>query len=336
MQNYYMPLIAQLRDRGLVEVAVACDTVEDRRETVRERFGITAFTTDYRDVVRADAVDLVVVLTPTQVHGSIARAALEAGKHVLLEKPLALTLEEAAELLETARGSRGHLLCAPFVALSPTYQAIWRHLRQGDIGTVYSARAFYGWRGSNWAPWIYRRPGGGALYHAAVYNVTTLTGLLGPARRVVAMSGIAVPEREILSQRVRVEADDNAHVLLDFGASAYAVVTTGYTIQQYHGPAIELYGSTGVINMFGADWEPRGYELWQNRTGAWQSYPETAPEWPWTDGLRHLVDCIRQSTPPLILPEQAFHVLEILLKAEASGRDGQARPIDSTFAPHVA
>lgn len=333
MQDYYMPLIAQLQGRGLVEVVVACDTVEARRDIVRNQCGITAFTTDYRDVVRADAVELVVVLTPTQVHGPIARVALEAGKHVLVEKPMALTLEEAAELLGTARRSQGHLLCAPFVALSPTYQAIRRHLRQGDIGTVYSARAFYGWRGSDWAPWIYRRPGGGALHHAAVYNVTTLTGLLGPARRVTAMSGIAMPEREITGERVRVEADDNAHVLLDFGASVYAVVTTGYTIQQYHGPAVELYGSTGVINMLGADWEPRGYELWQNSVGAWQSYPESAPDWPWTDGLRHLVACIQQQIPPLIRPEQAYHVLEVLLKAEASGRDGQARTIESTFVP---
>src|SRR5579872_7065262 len=84
MQDYYMPLIAQLQDRGLVEVVLACDTIEARRDVVRARFGITAFTTDYRDVVGSAAVDLVVVLTPTQVHGPIARAALEASKHVLV------------------------------------------------------------------------------------------------------------------------------------------------------------------------------------------------------------------------------------------------------------
>jgi hypothetical protein len=62
-------------------------------------------------------------------------------------------------------------------------------------------------------------------------------------------------------------------------------------------------------------------------------YKETEPDWPWTDGLRHLVECIRRGTRPLIKPEHALHVLEIMLQAQASGRDGQAKPVHSRFAP---
>jgi predicted dehydrogenase len=127
-----------------------------------------------------------------QQHGEIARAALEAGKHVLVEKPMAMTLPEAAELVELARHSPGCLVCAPHVVLSPTYQAIWQRLQQGAIGKVLSARGFYGWSGPIWGQWFYR-PGGGAMFDLGVYNVTTLTGLLGPAKRVMAMSGIAIP-----------------------------------------------------------------------------------------------------------------------------------------------
>jgi predicted dehydrogenase len=147
------------------------------------------------------------------------------------------------------------------------------------------------------------------------------------------MTGVAIPERMVDGELMRVEAEDNAHVLIDFGGSVFAVVTTGFTLQQYRCPAIELYGSTGTIQMMGDDWDPEGYELWQNKAGAWQIYQDTDPNWPWTDGLRHLVECIHHQVPPLIKPEHAFHVLEIMTKAQESGRDGQAKLIESTFIP---
>src|ERR671928_107774 len=73
------------------------------------------------------------------------------------------------------------------------------------------------------------------------------------AKRVTAMTGTAIPERVVDGELMRVESEDNAHVLIDFGESVFAVVTTGFTIQQYRTPGIEIYGSTGVIQMVGED-----------------------------------------------------------------------------------
>jgi predicted dehydrogenase len=339
MQGSYMPLIERLRARGLVEVATVCDISAVQRERVAARWGFERVEADYRTVVEAPDVDLVLVLTAMPMHGPIARAALEGGKHVLVEKPMAVTLEEAAELLAVAQRSPGLLLCAPHVVLSPTYQALWRQIQAGSIGRPLSARAIYGWSGPDWAEWFYQR-GGGSLFDLGVYNVTTLTGLLGPAKRVTALAGVAIPERVVAGHPINVEAVDNAHVLIDFGSGLYAVVTTGFTIQQYRCPAVEIYGSEGTLQMLGDDWAPRGYELWQNGMGCWQLFNETAPAWPWTDGLRHMIECINDGSVPLIQPEHAYHVLEIMLKAEAAGRDGQARVIESSFTPpgfeHIA
>jgi predicted dehydrogenase len=147
-----------------------------------------------------------------------------------------LSAEEAAESVDLAKRSPGYLLCAPHVILSPTYQAMWRHIHGGDIGQPLTARARYGWAGPRWGEWFYR-PGGGALFDLGVYNVTTLTGLLnqsqgetrsatpldecrfhrgfglGPVKPVTAMTGVAIPKREVEGQRITVEAEDNAHVL---------------------------------------------------------------------------------------------------------------------------
>lgn len=329
----YIPYTLQLNrpHQTRVNIRLLCDVDERRRADVRERYGIERFTTDYREVVESPDIDLVLVLTSMQQHGAITRAALAAGKHVLVEKPMAMTLPEAAELVEMARRGPGYLVCAPHVVLSPTYQAMWRRLHAGDIGRVHLARGFYGWSGPSWGPWFYQ-PGGGAMFDLGVYNVATLTGLLGPAKRVMAMSGIAIPERVVDGQMMKVETDDNAQLLLDFGDAAYAVVTTGFTIQKYRVPGIELYGSDGTLQMVGDDWAPQGYELWQNRAGCWQLYEDTS-RWPWYDGVRHLVECIEHGTPPLVTPEHAYHVLEIMLKTMESGRTGQALAIDSTFVP---
>lgn len=331
VSRVYIPLLQRLNvPHPRVEIAIACDVDEARRRHVRDVHGIETFTTNADEVIGSD-VDAVFILTSMPEHGRLAKAALEAGKHVLVEKPMAMTLDLAAELVELARKSPGYLICAPHVVLSQTYQSMWRHIAGGDIGRIYSARGFYGWSGPWWGPWFYQ-PGGGSMFDLGVYNVTTLTGLIGPAKRVMAMSGIAIKERVVDGKMMKVETDDNAQLLLDFGDTAYGVVTTGFTIQQYRNCGIEIYGSEGTIQMLGEDWAPQGYELWQNSAGAWKIYDQRYG-WPWADGARHLIECIETGTKPSITPEHAYHVLEIMLKTAESGRTGQALPIESTFTP---
>ena len=181
------------------------------------------------------------------------------------------------------------------------------------------------------AQWFYHQ-GGGALFDLGVYNVTSLCGFLGPVKRVTALVGTAIPERVVDGEMMKVEADDNAHVLLDFGEHVYASVSTGFTIQKYgHAPAIELYGLNGTMNMFGDDWAPNGFEQWRNEAGFWEVFPETAPNWPWTYGLIHLVDCIERGTLTVTRPEHAYHVLEVILAAVSSSTDGRAIEITSDF-----
>ena len=332
----YMSLIERLRAQGRVDVTAVFDADPGKHRLAADRLDLDADLAEDTDVCEHPDVDAVLVLTSMPEHGRLARAALEAGKHVLVEKPVATSLEEAASVLAAAEGSPGHLVCAPHVLLSPTYRAMHARVRAGQIGALLSARARYGWAGPDWSRWFYE-PGGGALFDLGVYNVTSLCGFFGPARRVTAMTGVAIPERVVEGETIHVRAEDNAHVLIDFGGARFAVVTTGFTMQNYRSPCIELYGEDGVLQMLGDDWAPEGYELWRNGTGAWELYPESDPAWPWTDGLRHLVDCIETGEPPVTRPEHAYHALEIMLAAQAAGADGRARTISSPFpAPDLA
>ncbi len=327
----YLPVAARLAERGLAKVTKVCGREHQRARMAHELSGVE-FITEHEQLIASKDVDIVVVLTPMPEHAALAKAALLAGKHVLLEKPLATNLKDAAELVELAHCSPGQLICAPFTWLSPTFQTIWRRVRAGAIGRVVSARGRYGWAGPDWSEWFFRA-GGGSIFDLAVYNLTSLVGLLGPVRRVSALSGIAIPERDIRGVRVPVEVEDNAQVLLDFGAARFAVVTSGFTIQQYRGPGIELYGTTGTIQMLGDDWDPDGYEMWQNEAACWQVFKEAQPDWPWADGLRHLVESIHAGIRCVIQPEHAYHVLEVMIAAHTSSHEGRAVDVKSDFQP---
>ena len=328
----YIPHLRRLAIEGQPNrIVVACDSDPGRESIARDHYGIPDFTTDWRAVLERADVDAVLILTAMRAHGEITRAALAAGKHVLVEKPMAMDLAEAAQIVQDARRAKGILVCAPHVTLSRTYQEMWRAIDRGAIGQPTLARGFYGWSGPNWGPWFYE-PGGGPMFDLGVYNVMTLTGLLGPARRVSAMAGIAIPERIVDNRRITVRTEDNFQLLLDFGNSCFGVVTTGFTIQKYRVPGIEIYGTRGTIQMMGEDWDPHGYELWENDRGAWEVHEDRA-HWPWTDGVRDFIAAIREGRAPVNSPEHAYHVLEIMVRCAESARSGQTLAIESTFDP---
>lgn len=327
----YLPQCEKLRARGLAELVKVCGRAAQMQRALS--IGAPRFTASETEILNDPNIDLVIVLTSMPEHARVAIAALQAGKHVLLEKPLATNLADARQLLKCADESKRLLVCAPFVTLSPTFQTIARRISAGDIGRPHLARARYGWAGPWWAEWFYK-PGGGCLFDLGIYPITSLTGLLGPATRVTAFAGVAIPEREINGRRIQVEAEDNAQVLIDFGG-CYGTVMSGFTMQQYRNPAVEIYGGAGTIQMLGDDWDPDGYELFQNAAGCWQVFKETTPDWPWADGLRHMVESLHANKQPIVTKEHAYHVLEIILKAQQSAKEGRALPIESSFTPKL-
>jgi predicted dehydrogenase len=263
-------------------------------------------------------------------HGKIAKAALLAGKHVLVEKLMAISMPEAEDLLKLGSDRPGHLIVAPFILLNPSYREIGNRIRRGDIGKVCLSRSQYGHGGPDWGPWFYRL-GGGAIFDLAVYSLTALTGWFGPVRAVTALAGVAIDQRQIEGTIVTVEAEDNAQILVDFGESHFASITAGFTMQKCKGPGYELYGSLGTVRVLGDNYRPRGYEIWLKGDEKWRDYPDTGSEWNWTAGLDHVIQCMLKGKQPEFDSHQAFHVLEIMVKAKQAAMDGKTYGISSSF-----
>jgi predicted dehydrogenase len=335
VQHAYMPLLTNEIARGKALPPKVCDVRADRIAEVEQQFRTSGSTQDPAELIADDSLDLILVLTSMPEHGDLAEQALRAGRHVLVEKPMSTGLDQAARLIELDRTGPANLLCAPHVLLSPDYQQMARMIRDGLVGRPLLARARYGWNGPDWGQWFYG-PGGGPLFDLGVYNATTLTGLLGPCRSVTAMTTLTRPRRVVDGEEIEVQTDDTFQIILELGGDTHpvlATVTTAFGMQQYLGPAVEVYGLDGTVQMLGDDWAPDGLQLWQNSVGAWQTYHSRSRYWPWTDGLRHMIDCIRTGERPYTRPEHAYHVLEIMLKAMESAATGTTQKVGSSFEP---
>ena len=308
-----------------------------RAQAPRRRRRTTASTrssTGPEAVIAHPDVDVVLVLTSMNEHGPLTKAALEAGKHVLVEKPMATSLEEAAELVELSRTRAGtaRLRARTSCSARPSARST-RRCARGEVGQAAERRARAtagpgptGTSGST-------GPGGGSLFDLGVYNVTSLCALFGPGAPGDRDGRRRDPRaRRQRARRCRSRPTTTRRCCSTSARAASRRSRPGFTMQKYRSPAIELYGSEGTIQLLGDDWAPEGWELWRNEEASWRLFPESDPHWQWTEGLRHLVDCVESGRPTVTRPEHAYHALEIMLAAQAAG-PRRRRPRDRERLP---
>src|SRR5436190_13094035 len=175
-------------------------------------------------MLAGEPFDFMITLTDMQEHEHLNRQALEAGKHVWSEKPIANTLAAGQELLRLAKEKGRRLWGAPITVQSPQFAFMAKQLAAGKLGRVAAAHADYGHEGPGWSAFFYEK-GGGSMPDLGVYNLTSLTGLLGPAKNVTAMLTIVTPRRKVDNKGdIRVEAEDNAMILMDHGGGTLSHV----------------------------------------------------------------------------------------------------------------
>ena len=288
--------------------------------------------TDAADVLSAD-VDLVVITTPPDSHADLARRALERDKHVVVEKPLTFDTGSARHLAELARARGRLLIVAPFVQMSPAMRLLWTLVTSGVAGQVHSARAMYGNAGSTWALW-YHTSQVGPLGDLAIYNIKTLTALLGPvteARMLQHTSGLV---REFGGAPLAEVDPDVSHLVLRHRGGALSTIMASHAVWAYRRTAVELYGSEGTANLLGDDWDPTGIEVFRADWGHWRSYASPDRTWNWTDGLREAVMALATGSSPAADLEHDIHIVDVLAAAARSAAgDGRPAPVTSEFGP---
>jgi predicted dehydrogenase len=325
----YLRALDRLIPQGRASLSSVCARRRERWNELRNRRPGIHLVAEPDETLRSDA-DLIVIITPPESHASLVRRALENGKSVMVEKPLAATRAEGEELAELAMRHGLHLIAAPFVHLAPTFRAFWELIRNGAIGNPHSARGLYGNAGSTWAGW-YHQGEVGPLAEVGVYNLKSLTALLGPAVEVLAAEHTAIKSRFIDGREITDPGHDVSHVILRHESGALSNVVSSHAIQRYRRPALEIYGSEGTANLLGDDWDPRGFEIWRNKSGCWEEYEPVEGTWTWTDGLTEVVTAMFEGRQPLAEITHDLHLLEVIEAAAISARKGQWARVASRF-----
>lgn len=345
-----------------VRLVAVVDAVEERARQSAERFDVPASFTRVEDMLTDTDLDLVLVATPIPYHFQNAMAAIAAGKHVYVQKTMTTTLAEADELL-AARDRAGVMLAAaPGYSLCTTTRQMRQTVQNGALGQIYVAYTYTLGFGHEHEPirggagvlaeidpgWYYR-PGAGPLPDVTVYALQLATSVLGPVRRVTALSNKGVAERTWQGRSIAVDVDDNNMVLLEFAAGTLAVAVGANCQGSPRIPwgGLGLYGATGSLEVTDVEMTsgyPVAFDV--HRGAAAHSYSTTLAEQPYLQGahigieephiyvdIMDLADAIRDDRSPGASGEQARHVVEIVEAAQTAAHTGQTQHLYSTFDP---
>lgn len=336
VSNMYLP---HLSKSPYVELVSTCDIRYERAKNQAEKYGVPNHFPHIDQMLAGPPFDLMVTLTDMQEHGRLNRQALMAGRNVWSEKPMANSYREGKALLDLAREKRLRIWGAPAVVNSPQFAFMSKTIEEGKLGTVAAAHAHYGHLGPDWSSFFYEK-GGGSLPDLGVYNIATLTGLLGPARSIMAMAKVVTKERDIVGKgKVKVEAEDNSMLLMDHGDGTLSHVQCGFNYFDPYGhegegqdkPTITIWGTKGNMSLIGYDWAPFGVDLATTDNEKTQRFVTDPGTYVWQEGASVIAESMVKEKEPLITAEHALHVLEIMEAARESERSGRRIDLTSTF-----
>lgn len=350
--------LPDVRDRVLL--SAVCDPAPGRADAAAEKFSIPAAYTDYATFLRDSGVDAISLATPIGMHYEQGKQAILAGKHVHFNKSITTTLAEANELIALAKAHNVTIVASPGEMNRPHNQAIRSLIKSGAIGDLCWAvcGASFGRYHENEEfrlgndpltsvdpSWYYRKPGGGPLYDMTVYALHGLTGILGPAKRVTAMSGVRIPQREFRGVMVDCDADDNTLILIDFGNNVYAMAygtPAGSVSEGFSGSYFGTKGSIVGLKLNGepisypgsdiADTHPHG--RWAGNQwilpGVSDAHRDIDEHHVYAD-IMSLVDAVHTGSTPVASAQHAAHVVEIIEAGLRAAETGMTQELTSTF-----
>ncbi len=324
---------------GVFEVVAVADADLARAQSKAAEHGIPRACS--AEALLADPdIALVINLTTPDAHAAIALAALEAGKSVYNEKPLAVEREQAARMLSLA-AERGLLVGgAPDTFLGAGLQTCRQVLDDGLIGRPVAATAFMTGHGpEGWHPdpaFFYKR-GAGPLFDMGPYYLTALSVLLGGVEQVSASARISFPQRTITSkprygEKVTVEVPTHVSASLDLAGGAIATLIMSFDVWAASLPAIEIYGAEGTLSVPDPNQFTGAVRVYRPDWGEWRDIPVRRP---FSDNSRGLGAAemarvlLGDAAPHRASGALAYHVLDVMHAIHESAAQGRRLSLSS-------
>jgi predicted dehydrogenase len=267
------------------KLVATCDLITERARLTKELWHARGYYQDFDRMLEEAEIDAVVIATGMSSHGPLATRAAKAGKHFFVQKPLATNMEDADAVVEETRKSKVKGQVRPDTPLIPVYRRAREVIREGNIGRPLWFQSGFGREAPNWgAETFFSKKAGGPLFDLGVYSISPITHLLGPAKKVVGLASVSIPQRLLLPEedytdhlagsvregrylpwhpwrrgiaedqmvKVKMEAEDNTFTLLDMGDGCLGVIVSNFIVP--HGlerpfplPHVEIYGDEGGL-----------------------------------------------------------------------------------------
>jgi predicted dehydrogenase len=292
------------------------------------------------ELVTDPGIDVVLNLTPPSAHAAVSSAALEAGKHVYTEKPLATSVADGEALLSVAERRGVRIGCAPDTFLGGAYQAGRELVARGDIGVPLGATATLLVGGPDtWHPNAddFYRAGAGPMLDLGPYYLTAIVALLGPIAEAVAVSSILTPTRTLsvgrrAGEQFTVDLPTHIACLLRLESDAIATLTVSFEARGQYVSGLTVHGSEGSLdlpdaNAFGGEVRVRhGKGDWSPVRYASRGAQETRGL-----GLDEMLEAVRDGRPHQASGALGLHVLDAALAAVTSAAERRGVPVNNSL-----
>jgi myo-inositol 2-dehydrogenase / D-chiro-inositol 1-dehydrogenase len=310
-----------------------------------QRHGIAQSFTNLDDAIAASGCEVVDVCLPNFLHAEATIKAAEAGKHVIIEKPLAMTLEECDRMIAACRANRRKLMYAEELCFAPKYERVRRLVGEGAVGEVYMLKQSEKHSGPH-SDWFYdvEQSGGGVLMDMGCHALGWFRWMLGKDAKPVSVYATM----GTVLHRGRTRGEDNSILIVEFEKAGGGLVTcVAEDSWAKHGgmdDRVEVYGTLGVsyADLFAGNaaltYSQKGYGYALEKADTTQGWTFTVFEEAFNQGypheLQHFIECVRRGKEPLVTGEDGRAVLELIYAAYESARTG--RKVELPFAAKVA
>ncbi|OXM13608.1 Gfo/Idh/MocA family protein [Paenibacillus herberti] len=319
------------------EVYAICDLNEKRAQAVADKFGASKVYTQYADLLADPDIDAVSICTWNNTHAEISIAALEAGKHVLVEKPLCRTVEEAYAVQEAVRKSGKTLMVGYVRRYDPNAMMLNSFVENGEFGDLYFAKASYIRRMGNPGGWFSdkSRSGGGPVIDIGVHVIDLCWYLMGRPK----VKSVSANEYKHLGNRANVkhltrymaadynaeqnDVEDMANALIRFENGASLLVDVSFSLHSVKDEGvIKLFGTKG-----GFEIDPEVVMVTEKNNTILNTSPQTDSKGlqigrAFQSEIDHFVDCIVNGTQPISPVEDGVEVMKILCAIYESAAKG--------------
>ena len=322
------------------EVVAVYSRDPKRAQAFAQKHGIPQHYSDWEQTITESGCEVVDVSLPNHLHAPAVLAAARAGKHVIIEKPLALSLEEADQMIATCRQANRKLMYAEELCFAPKYERVRQLVEEGAVGRIYQLRQCEKHSGPH-SDWFYdvNQSGGGALMDMGCHGLAWFRWMLKRAKASSVYATMAT-----VLHRERTQCEDNSVCIVEFEGGAIGVAENSWAKHGGMDDRVEVYGDAGVIyaDLFMGNsaltYSDKGYGYAMEKSGSTQGWTFTIFEEAFNQGypqeLHHFIRCVREDKTPLVTGEDGRAVLEMMCAAYQSARTGSKVPLP--FQPKVS